>query len=58
VRFDSDCEFQACGKTSEVYTMWPRCRDCGIDFVCPDHMTPGTLDDETMSCVCKTCGEA
>lgn len=49
-----------CGKRSEEYESWPRCRVCGA-HCCPDHSKPGTkIDadlDQPETVVCLGCEE-
>lgn len=45
-----------CGKHSQKYDVWPDCLECGDD-ICPDHVAPGTLDEETSKCICTHCWE-
>ena len=47
---------KTCAKRSDEYTMWPTCTEC-MDSICPEHMAPGTFDDNDgrLTCVCVRC---
>lgn len=60
VRFASTCDAPGCGRRSEEYTEWPRCREC-FAHRCPEHQVAGTLTetdlDAPASCLCVPCAE-
>jgi hypothetical protein len=49
---------EPCGKRSDEYSAWPRCRDCG-DHCCPEHQKPGSKTDADLdtqeTCLCLLC---